>query len=104
VSSAVLPVTTTTSVNTLPATYQSPFLGSTSTYSSDMPLPVCSLTSGSSISSLTTGSGTVGTGPSLTGTAASPSKTSGAMRRGTRDLSGRWVVVGIGALTVLISG
>lgn len=105
VSSAFLPVTTTTtSVSTLSATYESPFVGSTSTYPSDMPLPVCTLTSGSSTSGLTSGSGTVGTGPSLTGTAASPSKTSGAMRIGTRHLSGRWIVVGIGALTVWISG
>jgi hypothetical protein len=104
VSSAFLPVTTTTSVSTLSPTYQSPFLGSTSTYPSDMPLPVCTITSGSSISGLNTGSGTVGTSPSLTGTAASPSKTSGAMRIDTRDLSGRWTVAGIGVLTVWISG
>ncbi len=97
VSSAFSPVPmTTASVST--------FVGSTSTYLSDMPLPVCTLTLGSSRSGLTTVSGTVETGPSLTATAASPSKTSGAMRTGTRGLSGRWIVVGIGALTAWITG
>jgi hypothetical protein len=94
----------TTSVSTLSATYENMFVGSTSTYPTDMPLPVCTLTSGSSTSGLTTGTGTVETGPSLTGTAASPTKTSGAMGTKRRDLSGGWIVVGIGALTVWISG
>lgn len=73
VSSAFLPVTTTmTSVTTLSATYESTSVGSTSIYPSDMPLPLCTPTSSSSTSGLTTLSGTVGTGPSLPGTAASP--------------------------------
>ena len=105
VGSAFLPVTTTTtSVSTLSATYESTFVGTTSTYPSHMPLPVCTLTSSSSTSGLTILSGTVRTGPSLTGTAASPTKTSGTMRTGMRDLSGGWIVVGIGALTLWMSG
>lgn len=100
-----MPVTTTmTSVTTLWATYESTSVGSTSIYPSDMPLPLCTLTSGSSTSGLTTLSGTVGTGLSLPGTAASPSKTSGAMRTGTKDLNERCILVGIGALIAWISG